>query len=247
VRHPLIRLSIFRQRNVTGASIVMLLMPAAMFGLFFYLSIYLQQILGYSPMKTGLANLPFTMTIMAVASTLSKRASKLNFKVILTVGPLLAATGLLYFSRVPVHANYWTDILPGIVVMAAGMAAVFVTATMAATSGVSHRESGLVSGLLTTGQQIGGAIGLAALTVISTSATRDKLANSFPAGDPNVINDALVYGFHHGFIAAAGFALLASLVSLTVFKVRQADPAESTSGAANRRDNAESLAALPGA
>jgi hypothetical protein len=214
-----------------------------MFGLFFYLSIYLQQILGYSPMKTGLANLPFTMTIMAVASTLSKRAATLNFKAVLTVGPLLAAAGLLYFARVPVHANYWIDILPGIVVMAAGMASVFVTATMAATSGVSHRESGLVSGLLTTGQQIGGAIGLAALTVISTSATRDKLANAFPAGDPNTINDALVYGFHHGFVAAAGFAVLASLVSLTVFKVRKPTPEEDAEQA--HRARVEPATALP--
>jgi len=237
VRHPLIRLGIFRQRNVTGASIVMLLMPAAMFGLFFYLSIFLQQVLGYSPTHTGVANLPFTLTIMVVAATLSRRAASINPKAVLVAGPLLAAIGLLYFARVPVHAHYWTDILPGIVIMASGMAMVFVTATLAATSGVSHKESGLVSGLLTTGQQIGGAIGLAALTVISTAATRNHMpvaADQF-ASYQAIMADSLVYGFHRGFIAAAGFAVLASIVALLVFKVNTA-PAldEQTSGEAQR-------------
>ncbi|HSX32149.1 MAG TPA: DHA2 family efflux MFS transporter permease subunit, partial [Candidatus Saccharimonadales bacterium] len=127
VKQPLIRLGIFKRRNVTGGSLIMLLMPAAMFGLFFYLSIYLQQILGYSPTHTGFANLPFTLTILVVAGVLSKQIAKINLKPLLVAGPILAAIGLLYFAQLPVHANYWTDILPGIVMMAAGMAIVFVT------------------------------------------------------------------------------------------------------------------------
>lgn len=217
---PLIRLGIFRQRNVSGGSLVMLLMPAAMFGLFFYLSIFLQQVLGYSPTHTGVANLPFTLTIMFVAAVLSRRAASFNPKTVLTIGPLLAAAGLLYFARVPVDANYWTDILPGIITMATGMAMVFVMATMAATNGVTQQESGLVSGLLNTGQQIGGAIGLAVLTVISTSATRSQLAYATPGYQESAVN-ALVYGFHRGFIAAAGFAIAASIVAFFLFQVRK--------------------------
>lgn len=249
VKHPLIQLGIFRRRNVTGGSILMLLMPAAMFGLFFYLSIFLQQVLHYSPTHTGLANLPFTLTIMIVASTLSRKAGVINPKVVLTVAPLLAAAGLLYFSRVPVHAHYFTDILPGMIVMAAGMASVFVTATMAATSGVTHQESGLVSGLLSTGQQIGGAIGLAALTVISTAATRNHLpisADHF-ASYQAIMTDSLVYGFHRGFMAAAGFAVAASLVALFVFKVRKpaADTADQSDD--DSRTQAEAVPeAIPG-
>jgi len=243
VKQPLIRLGIFRKRNVTGGSIVMMLMPAAMFGMFFYLSIYLQQILHYSPIHTGIANLPFTLTIMVVAGVLSKKAATINPKAVLIVGPLLVALGLMFFARVPVHAQYWTDIFPGIVIMATGMAAVFVTATTATTNGISHEESGLVSGLLNTGQQIGGAIGLAVLTVVSTSATRDKLTSGDLAGNPNMINESLVYGFHHGFIAAAGFGLAASLVALLVFKTHKASAADI---ADDTEDEAEALAAIPG-
>jgi len=240
VKHPLIRLNIFKQRNVTGGSIIMLLMPAAMFGFFFYLSIFLQQVLGYSPTHTGVANLPFTLTIMITAATLSKKAASLNPQAVLVAGPLLVAAGLLYLSRVPVDAHYFTDILPGMVIMAAGMASVFVTATLAATNGVSPKESGLVSGLLNTGQQIGGAIGLAVLTVISTAATRSYLQS----GAANGVNDALVHGFHRGFIAAAGFAVVASLVALFVFKVHKPTDNELKR---ETEVEAESLSPVPGA
>ncbi|HSX29532.1 MAG TPA: MFS transporter [Candidatus Saccharimonadales bacterium] len=242
VKQPLVRLSIFKRRNVSGGSLIMLLMPASMFGLFFYLSIYLQQILGYSPTQTGIANLPFTITIMIVAGVLSRQIAHLNPKPLLIAGPILAAFGLLYFAQLPVHANYWTDILPGTIMMATGMAIVFVTATTVTTNGVSHEESGLVSGLLNTGQQIGGAIGLAVLTVISTTATRNQLAAAH--GDPAAIPAAVVYGFHHGFLAAAIFAVVASLVALFVIQSKKPTAAD----LANETEvEAESLAAIPGA
>jgi EmrB/QacA subfamily drug resistance transporter len=241
VKKPLIPLGVFRRRNVTGGSLIMLLMPASMFGLFFYLSIYMQQILQYSPTQTGVANLPFTLTIMVVAGLLSKKIATINAKAVLVAGPLLAAAGLLYFSRLPLAANYWTDILPGIVMMAAGMAAVFVTATAVTTSGVSHKESGLISGLLNTGQQIGGAIGLAVLTVISTAATRAKLAET--AGDASAIPAAIVHGFHHGFRVAAIFAIAASVVALVVLRAQKPTKQDL---AREEEVEAEALAAIPG-
>ena len=243
VKHPLINLATFRKRNVTGGSLVMLLMPAAMFGFFFYMSIYLQQILGYSPTQTGIANLPFTATIMVVAGVLSRYASKVNPKAILVAGPLLAASGLLYFARIPVDAQYFTDILPGILLMASGMAVVFVTATIAATNGIAPKESGFVSGLLNTSQQIGGAIGLAVLTVISTAATKTQLDGLTSAPSQGVMNDALVHGFHQGFIAAAVFAVAASAVALFVFKTHKPTAREQADELTNE---AEALAAIPG-
>jgi EmrB/QacA subfamily drug resistance transporter len=239
VKHPLIKLSIFRRRNVTGGTIIQLLMPAAMFGMFFYISIYLQQILGYSPTKTGAANLPFTLTIMVIAGVLSKHATKVNPKMVLSIAPLVVAAGLLFFARIPVHASYVTDVLPGILLMASGMAAVFVTATMATTNGVSHQESGLVSGLLNTGQQVGGAIGLAVLTVVSTAATKHEIAQGAVSGLPH----ALVTGFHSGFLVAAGFAVVASGIALTVFKVHKPSAEEV---AQETENEAEALAAIPG-
>lgn len=241
VQHPLMRLSIFRRRNVTGGTLVQLLMPAAMFGMFFYMSIYLQQILGYSPTMTGVANLPFTLMIMVVAGILSKQITKLNPKAILVIAPLVVAGGLLFFSRIPVDANYWTDVLPGIILMAGGMAAVFVVATMVTTSGVSHEESGLVSGLLNTGQQIGGAIGLAVLTVVSTAATKSEMLKT--QGDPELVTGALVHGFQQGFLAASVFAVGASVVALVVLKVHKPTAQDLAQEA---ETEAEALPAIPG-
>lgn len=235
VRAPLIKLSIFKRRNVSGGTLVQLLMPAAMFGMFFYMSIYMQQILHYSPTMTGVANLPFTLTIMLVAGILSKKISKLNPKMILVIAPLFVAAGLLYFTRVSVHASYWVDILPGIVLMAGGMAAVFVTATMVTTSGASHEESGLISGLLNAGQQIGGALGLAVLTVVSVAATKTQLVTN-----PTAVPEALVHGFHQGFLVAAGFALAASLVAMIVLKAPKPFKGDLT------ESEAEAMPAIPG-
>jgi EmrB/QacA subfamily drug resistance transporter len=241
VRQPLIKLGIFARRNVTGGSLIQLFMPAAIFGFFFYLSIYLQQVLGYSPTRTGLADLPFTLMIIIVASVLSKRIAKLNLKAILVVAPLIVAAGLLYFARIPIHASYLVDILPGIVLIAGGMAAVFVTATTATTSGISHEESGLVSGLLNTGQQVGGAIGLAILSVISATTTKADMAAA--QGNPAALTGALVHGFQQGFAAAAVFAVAASLVALFVFKVHKHEPGDTP----DTETEAESFAAVPGA
>lgn len=241
VKSPLIRLSIFKRRNVSGGTIMNLLMPAAMFGMFFYLSIYLQHILGYTPTQAGVANLPFTLVIMIVAANLSKNLSKLNPKILLTIAPLFVVAGLLYFARIPVHAHYWTDVLPGTILMATGMATVFVVTTMVTTSGVSHKDSGLVSGLLNTGQQVGGAIGLAALTVVSTAATKSQMAAAH--GNPAAMTEALVHGFRHGFFAAAVFALVASFVALVVIRAHKPSPADLAQEA---ETEAESMAAIPG-
>jgi EmrB/QacA subfamily drug resistance transporter len=241
VKHPLIRLSVFKRRNVTGGTLVQVLMPAAMFGMFFYLSIYLQQILGYSPVQTGVANLPFTLMIILVAGLLSKYITKVNPKAVLVAAPLVVAAGLLFFARIPIDANYWTDILPGILLMAGGMAAVFVVATMVTTSGVSHEESGLISGLLNTGQQVGGAIGLAVLTVISTAATKSEMA--LTGGDAAGAANAVVHGFHQGFLAAAWFAVGASVVAFVVLRVHKPTQKDLDQEA---ETEAEALPAIPG-
>lgn len=241
VKQPLINLNIFKRRNVSGTTVIQTLMPAAMFGMFFYMSIYLQQILGYSPTHTGVANLPFTIVLIITAGILSKRIAHINPKIILVIAPLMVAAGLLYFSRLPVDSNYWTDILPGVAVMSAGMAGVFVTATLVATSGVTHEESGLVSGLLNTAQQIGGAIGLAVLTVISTSVTRNDMAEA--GGDPTAMTTALVHGFQHAFVAAALFAVAASIIALIVIKTKKPTKADIAHEA---EVEAESLPAIPG-
>ncbi|HSX28260.1 MAG TPA: MFS transporter [Candidatus Saccharimonadales bacterium] len=241
VRHPLMTLSIFKRRNVTGGSLIQLFMPAALFGMFFYLSIYLQQILHYSPTMTGVADLPFTLILIAVAGVLSQKIGKLNAKAVLIIAPLIVGAGLMFFARVPVHANYWTDILPGIALMSMGMAAVFVTTTLVTTSGISHKESGLVSGILNTAQQVGGALGLAVLAVVSTAVTKSDLIASH--GNPAAVPNALVHGFQRGFLTAVLFAVAASIVAATILKVRKTTQADLDQEA---ETEAESLSAIPG-
>ena len=253
-RQPLIKLGIFKRRNVSGGTIMQILMPAALFGMFFYLSIYLQQILHYSPTMTGVADVPFTLTLIVVAGTLSRFIAKINPKPILMVAPLVVAAGLAYFARLPVHANYWTDILPAVALMAAGMAAVFVTVTVVTTEGTSQEESGLVSGLLNTGQQIGGAIGLAVLSVVSTSVTKADIAATTANAMLNpltakeaiaaAVPTALVHGFQRGFAVAALFAVAASVAAASVIKARKPQPAEV---AEILETEAEAVPALAGA
>jgi EmrB/QacA subfamily drug resistance transporter len=241
VKHPLIRLSILKRRNVTGGTLLGLLMPAALFGMFFYLSIYLQQILHYSPTMTGVADLPFTLVLIVVAGVLSSKIAKINPKPILVLAPLVVGAGLLYFSRIPLHANYWTDIFPGIALMAGGMAAVFVTNTVVTSNGASREEAGLISGLLNTGQQIGGAIGLAVLSVLSTALTKHDIAAA--NGKLSAVPAALVHGFQRGFFAAALFTVLASAIALIVLKAQKPSKADISREA---EEEAEALPAVPG-
>lgn len=241
IKHPLITLSIFKRRNVSGGSLIQLLMPASVFGMFFYLSIYLQHILQYSPTKTGLANLPFTAAIMVVAGYMSKNITKFNPKRVLVIAPLVVAAGLLLLARIPVHSNYLTDILPGIILMASGMAAVFVVTTMVTTSGVSHKESGLISGILNTGQQIGGAIGLAVLSVISTAVTKADLIAA--NGAASAVPAAMVHGFQRGFIAASLFAVAASVIAFVILKPHKPTKTDLQREA---ETEAEAMPAIPG-
>lgn len=242
VRHPLVKLSIFKRRNISGGNLIMMPMAASMFGMFFYLSIYLQQILQYSPTLTGLASLPFTIMIVIVAGILSKKIANINPKPLLVAASLAVVAGLLYMSRLPVDSSYLTDILPGIILMASGAGAIFVTTTMVATSGTSHEESGLASGLLNTGQQIGGAIGLAVLTVVSTTVTRSDMIAAH--GDPAALPQALVHGFQRGFLVASLFSVVAAIVALVVLKTHKATKKDLQQ---ETETEAEALSAIPGA
>jgi EmrB/QacA subfamily drug resistance transporter len=240
VKVPLITLGIFRKRNVSGTTIIQILLPAALFGMFFYLSIYEQQILGYTPTETGLANLPFTGILIVIAAVLSRRIAHINPKPLLVIAPLIMAAGLFYFARIPLHADYVTDILPGIALMAIGMAITFVTATVVATNGISAKQSGLVSGLLNTSQQIGGAIGLAVLSVISTAATKTAMIEA--NGNPAALPQSLVTGFQHGFYASALIAIAGSIVALIVIKTVKPNISEDKA----ELQEVESIAAIPG-
>lgn len=223
-RHPLVPLKIFRIRNVTGANLAQMPIVAGMFSTFFFITLYAQQVLGYSPVKTGLTFLTIPFVIAIAATNVPRVIKKIGFKPILVVGPLLVAAALYWFAQVRVEGNYVHDLLPGFILMGLGMGMNFIAITVAATSGVPPRESGLASGILNTSQQIGGALGLAILTGIATSSAANYVKHLNTQPDKLTPLAAQVQGFHSAFYVGACFMIAASLIALVVIKQKKVDP-----------------------
>ncbi len=215
-RDPLMPFSIFRLRTLSGANIVGLLVGAALFAMFFFLSRYMQQVLGYSALKAGLSYLPLALAIIASAGAASVLVTKLGFKKVLLAGLVLVTLALLWFGQVPVNGSYVSDLLGPMLVAAVGLGFAFVPVTIAAVSNVSQDESGLASGLINTSQQIGGALGLAVLGTIASSKTTDLIGTA--QGAPAAIPDALTEGFQLAFMTGAGFAVLGIIATLVLVR-----------------------------
>ena len=218
---PLIRLSIFRVKTLTVADVVLLLVASGLFGMFFFASLYVQDILGYSPLKAGLAFLPVTGGIVVgagIAQPLVKRAGVRN---VALIGIVLATIGLAVLSQVPVHGTYAGNLLPGLLPMSIGMGLVFVPITLMATGGVDANDAGLASGLFNTAQQVGGSLGLAILATLAASKTSSVLGGVHGSVSTAATNAAKVSGYHVAFIAAA--AMLAAGGVILAATVRRRD------------------------
>jgi EmrB/QacA subfamily drug resistance transporter len=211
---PLVPFRIFRLRTLTGANVVGLLLGASLFSMFFFISLYMQQVLGYSPIHAGLSYLPLALTIVVAAGLGGQLVTRFGFKPVLAAGMLLVAVGLLWFSRVSVGGGFLGDILGPSLLAALGLGFAFVTSTIAAVSGVNAREQGLASGLINTSQQIGGALGLAVLSTIATSRTDHQLASG------SNLSHALTDGFQAAFLAGAGLAALGLAATLILIRTR---------------------------
>ncbi|MCW2989370.1 MAG: transporter [Solirubrobacterales bacterium] len=211
-RKPLVPFSIFRIRTLTGANVVGLLVGASLFSMFYFISLYMQQVLGYSAIHAGLSYLPLALTIMASAGIASGLVTKVGYKPVLAIGLLFIFAGLLWFSRVSVGGGFTTDILGPSLLAAAGLGFAFVTTTIAAVAGVEEAESGLASGLINTSQQIGGALGLAVLSSIATSHTSSVLS------DGSSLKAALTDGFQIAFLGGAAIAALGFVLTLVLIK-----------------------------
>ena len=164
-------LSILRVKGVAAADGTQMVMLAGLFPMFFFLTLYMQGVLGYSPVQTGVAYLPLTAGVIVAAGVSSQLFARIGTKPVILAGLLIGSAGLAWLSRIPVDGSYLTDILPGMVVVSLGLGAVFTGATTAANAGVGEDQAGLAAGLLNTGQQLGGALGLAILSAIATSRT----------------------------------------------------------------------------
>jgi EmrB/QacA subfamily drug resistance transporter len=209
-RAPLVPFSIFRIRTITGANIVGILVGASLFSMFFFISLYMQQVLGYSPIHAGLSYLPLAVSIIISAGVASQLVTKVGFKPILAIGMALIAAGLVWFSQISVHGSFLADILGPSLLAAVGLGFAFVPVTIAAVSGIEDREQGLASGLINTSQQVGGALGLAILAAVANSIIGSS-------HDPVVLTE----GFQSAFLVGAGFAVLGLIATLLL--IRNAD------------------------
>ena len=220
-RSPLVRLSIFRLRSLLTANVVMFLAMSGMFAMFFFNTLYIQRVLGYGPLKAGLAFLPFTAGIMVSAGIASQFAPRIGVRLVAAAGMVLSAGGLVLLTFLPVHGSYLANVLPSIILSSLGMGAVFMPLTLIATTGLEDSDQGLASGLFNTSQQVGGALGLAVLSTLAASKT---------SGAGGSTAHSLVVGFHWAFAGGAVVMLGALGVMLALLRQRHVARIEAQAG-----------------
>jgi EmrB/QacA subfamily drug resistance transporter len=215
-RAPLMPFSIFRLRTLRGADTIALLIGMSLFSMFFFISLYMQQVLHYSALKAGVSYLPLAVAIILSAGAASVAVTRFGFKPVLLTGLLFVAGGLYWFSRVPgVGGTFAGDILGPSILAAVGLGLSFVPVTIAAVTGTKPQEAGLASGLVNTAQQVGGALGLAILATVANSRTNTVLH----AGQHNLAI-ALTKGFERAFLVGAGFALAGAVLTIVLISSR---------------------------
>jgi EmrB/QacA subfamily drug resistance transporter len=220
LRHPepLMRFGILRTRTVSGANVAGLILGTATFAMFLMLTLYMQQVLGYSPMKTGLAYLAVAVSAILWSGVAAQLVTRIGVKPVLAIGMTALTGGLLYFTQVSVGGSYAADLLPGFLLVGLGLGFSFVPVSIAALAGIEPAEAGLASGLINTSQQIGGALGIAALSTIASSRTDDAVASG------TALNAALVDGFHGAFVAGVIIAALGIAAALTLIRRDELEP-----------------------
>jgi EmrB/QacA subfamily drug resistance transporter len=214
-RDPLVPLSIFvRLQTLTAANIVGFILGTALFAMFLMLTLYMQQVLGFSPLETGVGYLAVAGTAIIWANVAAAAVTRVGVKPALVFGMSMMTLGLLYFTQVSADGTYWSDLFPGFLIVGIGMPFSFVPVTIAAVAGTKPQEAGLAAGLINTSQQIGGAVGIAILSTIAVSTTSDAVAT----GTETTV--ALTDGFAAAFWAGAAIAFAGVLVSLFLIRGR---------------------------
>ena len=223
-RNPLFPFSIFRVKGLAASDAVQMIAFAAFVSVFFFLTLYMQNVLGFSPIRSGSAYLPVTAGIIVTAGISSQLFPRIGTRPVIVAGTLIAAAGVWYLSRLPVHGTYPRTLLPGLLIMAVGIGAVLVAVTTAANAGVSEDKAGLAAGLLSASQQLGIALGLAIFSAIATARTNTLLAaHTAPAA-------AVTQGFHRALLVCVFFLLAATLIALRATNSR-GEPVTAPAGA----------------
>ena len=219
VAEPLMRFGIFRTKTVLGANVAGFILGTALFSMFLMLTLYMQQVLGYSAMKTGVAYLAVAGTSIIWANVAAALVGKVGVRPLIASGMAILTVGLLLFTQVSVGGSYAADLLPGFLIIAFGMALCFVPISIAALAGVSEAEAGIASGLINTSQQVGGAVGIALLSTIAISRTDNEVA----AG--TALPQAMTSGFQLAFWVGAGIALAGVVAALALIRQEELAPA----------------------
>jgi EmrB/QacA subfamily drug resistance transporter len=242
-RHALMPLRVLADRNRSGAYLMMLFIATALFGIFFFLTIFVQEVLGYSALKSGVAFLPFAGTLVVVSGIVSQIIARVGARPLMLAGGAFTTGGMYWFSHISVHSTYLNGLLFPMLVTSAGLGMLFVPLSLVALNKVRGEDSGVASSLLNTGQQVGGAIGLAALGTVTWTAVASNIksqasqaaAAAARAGHPlpapkagatppaAILHHALAVGISRGFLVAAGIALLSLVITIVSIRVRRED------------------------
>jgi EmrB/QacA subfamily drug resistance transporter len=213
-RSPLVPLSIFRVKGIAAADVTQLIGVGGFVTMFFFLTLYMQNVLGFSPLQTASAYLPLTAGVGISAGISTSLIGRIGTRPVIVAGAIITAGGLYWLSRIPVDGSYLTDLLPGFMVVSLGIGGVFVATTTAANAGVPADQAGLAAALVNASQQVGGALGLAIFSAIATSRTNDLVASGTP------VPHALTSGFHRALLAAAVFLVAAAMIALRTRNTR---------------------------
>jgi EmrB/QacA subfamily drug resistance transporter len=241
-RHALLPLRLLANRSRSGAYLIMLCLATAMFGIFFFLTIFVQEVLGFSALRAGLASLPFAAMIVVMSGIVSRLITRTGARPLMLTGSAVAAGGMFWFGQLTAHSSYLGGILGPMLVTSVGLGMMFVPLSLVALNRVRGEDSGVASSLLNTGQQVGGAIGLAALGTVTWTAVANSIkhqaaaaaAAAARAGHPvpaakggsvpaAMVHQALATGISRGFLVAAGIAVLALVVVAVTIRVRRSD------------------------
>jgi EmrB/QacA subfamily drug resistance transporter len=238
-RNPLMPLSIFRIRGLAAADATQLVGIAGLLSMFFFLTLYMQNVLGYSAIQTGAAYLPLCFAVAVSSGVSSQLLVRVGTRPIIVAGALIGAAGIYLLSRIPVHGSYLGDLLPGLLIVAVGLGAVFVGVTTAANAGVPADKAGLAAALLNSSQQLGGALGLAIFSAIATSRINDLVASHA------ALPDALTSGYQRALLASSIFMLAAAIVGLRATNTRGDQPEETTLEGSVANQNEPELEPFP--
>jgi EmrB/QacA subfamily drug resistance transporter len=217
-RNPLVPLAILRLRGLVAADLTQLIAFCGLFSMFFYATLYMQEVLHYSPVEAGIAYLPITAGFAVAGGTASQLVTRIGTRPVVVAGCLIAAAGIYWISGVPMHGSYVHDLLPGFVVTAIGAGSVFVSVTAAANDGVPSHQAGLAAGLLNSSQQVGSALGLAVLSAVAITHTSHLIASG---ASPAVAADA---GYHRALLIGSFLMGSAALIATRIRNTRQAAP-----------------------